>query len=108
MLTYYGDQPCITALIHGIEEEGRICSALVAPHFNRDNLETPGGSMAFAINNHSIKISASVMTGPGLISVSDKLVVVNFEHGSVLTDVRPRGMPAHQLFKHLAIAEEKG
>ena len=101
MLPYYSVQPCIKKLIDGIEGPGRACSALLAPHYN---METPGGAMLFVINNHSKPIAASIMTGPGLISVSDKLVVVSMEQGSVVTDVRPRAMPEDESFGKLTCA----
>ena len=100
MLLYYSVHPCIKKLIDGIEGPGRACCALLAPHYN---METPGGATLFVIN-HSKPIAASKMTGPGVISVSDKLVVVSMEKRSVVTDVRPRAMPEDESFAKLTCA----
>ena len=105
MIPYYGNQPWITTLIDGIEGKGRICSTLVAPHYN---LETPGGPMLFIVNNHSQDIYASLINGTRVISASDKVVVVDLTEGSVVTDIRPRAMPNLTRFSHLAVSHEPG
>ena len=104
MLPYYNTLKCIKGLVDGIENAGLVSSALVAPHYI---METPGGAMLFVINNHSKPVVASHMSDNGMVSISDKLVLVSMEQGSVVTDARPRAMPDGESFGLLSCLFEK-
>ena len=105
LLPYYGSHPRVTELIDGIEGEGRHCSALVSPH---PTLATPGGTLRHSITRHSQPVTACVWTYREywLISLSDRLVVVDMNKLGVLVDARPVSVPEGDAFGHITCTRQ--
>ncbi len=100
MLMYWGHLGWNQDMLSQADKEGLRLCALAAPHHQ---LETPGGELAYIINNHVGPVNDASWGDDAddscyHISLSRKVVIVDWRELSVIVDTRPRGMPHQDVF----------
>jgi len=87
LLPLYGLRPNITNLIKQCDEECSRHCALITPY---QQLQAPGNGLMYTMNKHTMPVvdMDMISNGTALISLSDKIVVINMRSGSTVIDLK--------------------